>query len=141
MCQHRLGGCSAGKEFSREGFERQWYPGLQQAGHSQLVQGGEPLLYSALVRPNLEFCVQFWALYFKKDKELLERVQQRAANIIRALENLPYEEMLRPGTVQPGEDCGETSLQHLKGVYKHEGKQLFMWVESDRTKGKGFKLK
>ena len=59
------------------------------------TRGAILLLWSALIRPQMESCVQFWAPHFRKDVEKLETVQRRATRMMKGLENMSYEGRLK----------------------------------------------
>ena len=49
------------------------------------------LLYKAIARPHLEYCLQAWRPYCKKDVDKLERIQRRVVKMISGLRDLSYE--------------------------------------------------
>ncbi|CAM5114511.1 unnamed protein product [Eretmochelys imbricata] len=102
-------------------------------------------LYKALVRPHLEYCVQFWSPMFKKEEFKLEQVQRRATRMIRGMENLSYERRLR--------ELGLFSLtkrrlrgdmialyKSIRGINTREGEELFKLSTNVDTRTNGYKL-
>ena len=52
-------------------------------------------LNNAIVRPPLEYCIQAWSPYLRKDIDMLEKIQRRATKLIPGLRDLRYEERLK----------------------------------------------
>ena len=97
-------------------------------------------LYKAIVRPHLEYCIQAWRPYRKKDIDKLERIQRRATKMIPELRDLSYESRLL--------QCGLTTLEtrRLRGNqievfkivngYEDVNRNMFFKLkEGSRTRG------
>ena len=52
-------------------------------------------LYKSLVRPHVDYCIQVWNPYLKKDIKLVEGVQRRMTRLIKEVKHLEYEQRLQ----------------------------------------------
>ena len=103
-------------------------------------------LYTSLVRPHLEYAVQFWSPHHAKDIAKLEAVQRRATKLIPSLRNKPYEERLARLNLFSLEkrrlrgkiiEC----FKIIKGFTNVDASKLFSIDNSTRTRNNGIKLR
>ena len=115
--------------------------GIEFRSHEVMLQ-----LYKTLVRPNLEYCVQFWSPHYRKDVEALERVQRRFTRMLPGMEGKSYEERLIDLKLFSLErrrlrgDLIET-YKMVRGLDRVDSESLLPLMGTMSTRGHNFKLR
>ena len=102
-------------------------------------------VYCALVRPHLEYAVQSWSPYYKKDILELEKIQRRMTKLVPELKDLGYEERcerLGLTTLEKRRRRGDLieTYKILKGFEDIDYKIFFEYSETG-TRSNSCKLK
>ena len=86
-------------------------------------------LFTALVRPHLEYANQIWSPHLVKDVEILENVLRRATRLVPQLKSLSYEDRLRKV------DLPTLSYRRSRGDMLETFKILSGQQDKDSTQG------
>ncbi len=102
-------------------------------------------LHKSLVRPKLEYCVQAWCPYLRRDIDNIERVQHRATKLIGECAGLNYEDRLhRTGliTLEKRRLRGDLIqvFKLIKGFDNLDYRYFFQLADRSRTRGHVFKI-
>jgi ribonuclease P/MRP protein subunit RPP40 len=102
-------------------------------------------LYTALIRPHVEYAHPIWCPYKKKDIITVENMQKRATRMIPGLNNLSYEERLKKlnlPTLSYRRARGDMIEVYklLNGKYYFDEKVLLKLSQESVTRGNNKKL-
>ena len=102
-------------------------------------------LYKAIVRPHLEYCIQIWSPYLKKDIHRLDKIQRRATKLIPGLGDFRYEERLQgmwTDNTRNAKIKGDQIkvFKILNGIENIDSNIFFEMKESKITRGRNFTL-
>jgi hypothetical protein len=102
-------------------------------------------LYKTLVRPKLEYCIQAWRPFLRKDIDSMERVQRRATRIIAECKGQSYESRLTTlGLISLEERQTRGDLiqvfKYIKGIDNVDYREFFQLAENSITRGHSFKI-
>ena len=103
-------------------------------------------VYKSIVRPHLEYSISAWNPHYRKDKDLLEKVQHRFTRLFPGYARMPYEERLKRLELWTLEE--RRNRNDLVEVYKILNnltsspalRAMFRFSEEGRTRGHHMKL-
>ena len=101
-------------------------------------------LYTSLVRPHLEYAVQFWSPSLRKDIDRLEAVQARATKLVPSIRQFGYRrrlERLNMFDLETRRLRGQLieTFKILKGITNIDYNNLFS-LSTNQTRSNGLKL-
>lgn len=120
--------------------------GIIKRSFSSLNEKGWLMLYKTIIRPTLEYCNSVWCPMFKKDEDLLEKVQQRATRQLAHIRHLEYHERLKAlglETLIYRRQRAELIqiFKIMKGIDRVDINKFFQLVHESRTRGHSMKVR